>query len=177
MFDLDHALKALTGHIDWLTAWPALSGVAYLFAVSPRLALIDIRERRLPNKLVLPGFIVTFAGQSLAAAGNADTAARIALALISASVTFGFGLVANLKNQIGMGDVKLFALISYSTAWFSVALPLVALGLACSSGATQIAFSALKSRALQLRGTIAFGPHLLVGFALSPLAFLVSNLG
>ena len=35
-------------------------GPAYLLAVSLPLAIIDIRQRRLPNRLVLPGLAITW---------------------------------------------------------------------------------------------------------------------
>ena len=45
----------------------ALAGLAYLLAVSPRLAWIDARTRRLPNRIVVPGIGVALVGELAAA--------------------------------------------------------------------------------------------------------------
>lgn len=176
MFDLDHALKALTGHIDWLTAWPALSGVAYLFAVSPRLALIDIRERRLPNKLVLPGFIVTFAGQLWAACLATDDLVRLVLGISCAVLVFASGLFCNLRFGLGMGDVKLSAAMTLCLAWFDPLLVGILFAVAALSGATQVLVHGLWRGRLRLQNSIAFGPHLIVGLAVTAVIFVIAAL-
>lgn len=46
----------------------AMSGTFYLLAVAWPLSKIDIREHRLPNRLVLPAFPISLVGQTIASA-------------------------------------------------------------------------------------------------------------
>ena len=152
---------------QWLAQLPAFAGVAYLFAVTPRLALVDIRERRLPNRLVLPGLPIALLGQLVAVAISTSLLQQLLNALIAALIGFGVTLIANIRFGLGMGDVKLFALISLTLGWFSPWLVALVWFFASLTGVAQVGFSAIRARTLRLRGTIALGPHLLAGFALS----------
>ena len=176
MFDQDLALNAFTGHIDWLTAWPALSGVSYLFAVSPRLARIDIRERRLPNKIVLPSFAVTLAGQLWAACLATDGLVRLVLGISCALLVFAGALFCNLKFGLGMGDVKLSAAMTLCLAWFDPLLVAMMFAAAAASGTTQVLVQGLCRGRIRWQQNIAFGPHLIVGFAGTAVIFVMAAL-
>jgi leader peptidase (prepilin peptidase) / N-methyltransferase len=152
---------------QWLSQLPALAGIAYLFAVAPRLAVIDLRERRLPNRLVLPGMPVALLGQLVAVAINPATAQQLLNALMAGLVAFGLTLIANIRFGLGMGDVKLFVLIALTLGWFSPWLVAAVWVFASMTGVLQVGVSALRARTLRLRGTIALGPHLLAGFVLA----------
>jgi leader peptidase (prepilin peptidase)/N-methyltransferase len=152
---------------QWLAQLPAFAGIAYLFAVAPQLTAIDIRERRLPNRLVLPGFPVALAGQLLACLVDARLVGNLLAALLVAFAGFGLTLVANRRFGLGMGDVKLFALMALALGWFSAWLVVAVWVFASLTGVAQIAIKAIAARTLRLSGTIALGPHLLAGFALS----------
>lgn len=152
---------------QWLAQLPAFAGIAYLFAVAPRLAIVDLRERRLPNRLVLPGLPVALLGQFVAVAINPTTAQQLLNALMAAVVAFGLSLIANMRFGLGMGDVKLFALIALALGWFSPWLVAAVWAFASLTGVVQIAVKAVAARTLRLSGTLALGPHLLAGFALS----------
>ena len=144
---------------------PAALGPLYLLAVAYPLGRIDVRERRLPNRLVLPAFPVTLLGQLLAWQPQ-----RITQALLVAVVAFGAGLLANRAGSLGMGDVKLIAAIALALGWFSPFAVLVAVSLSFGFGVLAIAIIALRQKK-EMGRSIALGPYLLVGFA-SAVGFL-----
>lgn len=138
-------------------------GPAYLAAVAVPLAVIDVRERRLPNKLVLPGFIVVWLAQAVASAASADFW-RMGLATLCGLALFALALVANRIGALGMGDVKLLALIGQVFGWWGV----WPAALAVSAGILLAAISVLAALALRrinAGSTIPLGPYLLLGCA------------
>jgi len=143
----------------------ALLGPLYLLAVAWPLSKIDLRERRLPNALVLPAFPITLAGQIIAAAIS-EHWWRLGLAVIASAIAFAVGLAVNRGAGMGMGDVKLIAAITLALGWFSPLSPLVALfiGFAAATLVILVMFFARKTK---LGSSIALGPYLLVGFAAS----------
>lgn len=143
----------------------ALFGPAYLLAVAWPLSKIDIRERRLPNSLVLPAIPITLTGQTLAAVVSAEWW-RLGLAVVVSAIAFAIGLAVNKGAGMGMGDVKLIAAMSLALSWFSPLSPLVALfiGFAAATAVILVMFVARKTK---LGSSIALGPYLLVGFAAS----------
>lgn len=140
----------------------ALAGLAYLCAVSPRLAWIDARTRKLPNRIVLPGIIVAITGECFAALVAPQTSMRLAIGLACAAAGFVLSLLAHLRLGLGMGDVKLYALIALTLGWLEPLLVPEVWLLAAVSGVLEIAARALARRTLRLTGTIALGPHLLL---------------
>src|SRR6188768_3910265 len=82
----------------------AVIPLLYLAAVTPALVAIDLREHRLPNALVLPGYPV--AGLGLVGEWiRTGQPPVIALVAGGASIVFLFAL--SLGGGMGMGDVKL----------------------------------------------------------------------
>lgn len=150
----------------------AYLGVTYLAAVAWPLAKTDIRERRLPNALVLPAIPITLLGQALAGATGADWWPMLTAFCVAAS-TFGLGLLANLRNALGMGDVKLIAAMSLALGWFSFTAPMVALSLAFVSAGALVAVK-LIARKTNMGASIALGPYLLFGFLLAAIAQVLS---
>jgi leader peptidase (prepilin peptidase)/N-methyltransferase len=141
------------GHV--VAAIPAL----YLAAVAPELTRVDLAEHRLPNRLVVPGLVVGLA----AAAGSWATTGGVPLVPLIAGLVFGGQLLLlSLAGGIGMGDVKLAAVIGLASPTVQIALgaPVVAFLLGGVVG-----LGVLIARG---RGTrIAFGPFLLVGYFLA----------
>ena len=158
--------------IDWAVAWPALAGIAYLVAMSPALAAIDLRERRLPNRLVLPALPITLAGQLIAAALDASLWSRMASALISALLVFVFGVFASLRGQLGMGDAKLMAAMALSLGWFSPIAPFIALLTAFVAAGGFVLVQTVRMR-LALAQSIPLGPYLLFGNLVGLVALFV----
>ena len=143
----------------------ALIGPAYLLAVAWPLSKIDLRERRLPNALVLPAIPLTLLGQIIAASLGGQWW-RLGLATIASAVAFAVGLAVNRGAGMGMGDVKLIAAMSLALGWFSPLSPLVALFIGFAA-ATLVILVLFVTRKTKLGSSIALGPYLLVGFAAS----------
>lgn len=150
-----------------------LVGAAYLGVVSLPLCATDLRERRLPNALVLPGFAFAALGVGWPALARGDPpGAYVELALCWAAVIAVLCAAAS-GGGIGMGDVKLAALLTLVLGALAVERglgpgpPVVALfvvafttaGLAVLGGAV-LARDAAPGAAAE----VPLGPHLLVGF-------------
>jgi leader peptidase (prepilin peptidase)/N-methyltransferase len=91
---------------------PSAIAVMYLAAVTPWLVWFDIREHRLPNRLVVPGIGVGLLG----CVGEWVASGRIPVVpLIAAAAYAGFLLLLNLVGGMGMGDVKLAAALGLAS--------------------------------------------------------------
>lgn len=150
----------------------AYLGVIYLLAVSWPLALTDIRERRLPNRLVLPAIPITVVGQVLASLSGAPWWPML-IALLTALIAFGIGLLANLRSGVGMGDVKLITAMSMALGWFSPMAPIVAISLAFGAAGAWLGLKLLVKKA-NMGSSVALGPYLLVGFAAATIGQVLS---
>lgn len=150
---------------DFLANGFALAGTFYLLAISWPLARVDIREHRLPNRFVLPAFPIALAGQVIASAIS-NQWLNIVLALAAAATAFVIGLAANRWASLGMGDVKLITATSLCLGWFSLIAPLVAIVFALLL-ASVVVLVFIVIRKLSLGSSIALGPYLLAGFALT----------
>lgn len=141
--------------------WFAFLGPLYLVLVAIPLAKIDLREHRLPNRLVLPAIPITLLGQLLSCLVGASWS-MLGQAVAAALLAFVAGLLLNRFATLGMGDVKLIAAISLMLGWFSPVMPLLALFLAFLL-ATVVLLPKLVFRRLGLGRSIALGPYLLAG--------------
>ena len=151
----------LTDYFAWL-------GPIYLLAVAWPLSVVDIRERRLPNKFTIPAFPITLFGQLIAVCGGAD-ATRLLLALLAGVLAFSACLALNRYAGLGMGDVKLIAAITFALGWLSPLLPAIAVAIALALAGV-VALAMIIRRKANMGSSIALGPYLLVGFALSFIA-------
>jgi leader peptidase (prepilin peptidase)/N-methyltransferase len=151
----------LTDYFAWL-------GPIYLLAVAWPLSVVDIRERRLPNKYTLPSYPITLFGQLIAVFGGAD-ATRLLLALLAGVLAFSACLALNRYAGLGMGDVKLISAMTLALGWFSPLLPAIAVAIALLL-AGLVALTLVVRRKTNMGSSIALGPYLLVGFALSFIA-------
>ncbi|MDO7881269.1 prepilin peptidase [Salinibacterium soli] len=134
-------------------ALPAL----YLAVVSPALAAIDVREHRLPNRLVLPGFAVGLVG----AAGQWAVSGVFPLVALIAGAGYGAALLLlAVLGGMGMGDVKLAGVLGLSAGLVSVDAAVVAPVTAFLIGGVG-AVAALRGGR---RAGIPFGPYLLAGY-------------
>lgn len=145
-----------------LFAW---AGPVYLLSVAWPLTRIDLRERRLPNRLVLPALPITLVGQLVASLITGQWISSLT-AVVCAAGAFAIGLVVNHFANLGMGDVKLISAITLALAWFSPLAPFFALLLGFGV-ATAVVVALLIARRIKMGSTLALGPYLLVGFALA----------
>ena len=127
------------------------------------LTLIDLDTHRLPNAIVLPGYIVTLVLLGTAAVLSGDYAALLRAAIGGAAL-WAFYFVIRLVAPRGMGggDVKLAGLVGAYSAWIGWgALAVAAFGAFVVGGVVGIALIALR-RATR-RTAIPFGPWMIVG--------------
>lgn len=140
----------------------ALIPALYLLAVAWPLTVIDLREHRLPNRLVLPAFPVAFLAQLIATMISADWARQLYAVLIALTVGV-LGLAANYLNALGMGDVKLATAIGLTLGYFNPWLPVVAIGAAFVLAFAVVLILIVQSKA-KIGSSIPLGPYLLLSF-------------
>ena len=83
-----------------------------------------------------------------------------ALAMLA---TFLVSLGVNRLGLLGMGDVKLMAVMSLALGWYSVSLPVLAL-LMSFLVAGIVALLLLMLGKIKLGGSMPLGPYLIAGF-------------
>ena len=138
-----------------------LLGAAYLAVFTIPLVVIDLRERRLPNKITLPAIALTVMGVLLTAEW-----ARVGVAVLCAGVLFVAGTALSFKGWLGMGDVKLLVPIGLTLGWFGWDVLAVGLALAFFlAGGFVLARMAMQK--ITASSTIALAPFLLFGFWVS----------
>lgn len=148
-----------------------LIGISYFAATSIPLVFFDLKERRLPNKLTLPGIAVVL----LSLAATADWG-RFLISLSIGAGLFVLGTLVSMRGWIGMGDVKLFTGLSTLLAWFGPELVWQALFWSfLLAGA--IVLLGFLSRKMTARSTVALGPYLLIGFWVALAPVIASQLG
>ena len=139
--------------------WVAVA-VAALLALMPVVAVIDIEHRIIPNKLMYPA-LVAFPVYLVVArlAGAPVDLVRMALGFL----VYGGGLfvVAAISRGMGMGDVKLAALIGLVLGSIGLGLVGVAAGAAILVGG--IAAVVALVRGVGRKGAMPFGPALAAG--------------
>lgn len=154
-------------------AWLAISALGistaampavYLAAVTPQLVWIDLREHRLPNRIVAPGLVV---GLVAAALSWPVVSEPPFVPLVAALATSGFLALLAVAGGIGMGDVKLAALIGLASPTIAVALaaPLAAFLLGGVAASIVLVRGLRAGRGREARRAhLAFGPYLLLGY-------------
>ena len=148
-------------------ASPELPAYLVLAVAGVLLAVIDLRHRLLPNRVVGPALVAGALLLTGAAAvdGRWDDLARAALGAV---VLFAIFLVLALisPSALGMGDVKLAGLLGLHLGWLG--WDAVLLG-AAAGFVVQAVLSLvlLASRRIDLRGELPFGPAMLAGAVLA----------
>lgn len=154
-----------------LTAWwrgyaadlPAFLALAFVAVV---LTLIDISHRRLPNAIVLPALPVFVA--LLAVTGEWGSLLR---AVAAGAALFAFYLAIALISPrgMGMGDVKLAALVGTALGWIGWGALLVGAFAAFVLGACG-GLILIAVRGGSRKTAIPFGPWMLLGMAVGLVA-------
>lgn len=147
------------------TAEAAVVTAAYLYlaAISIALALIDIDTHRLPNSIVLPGYIVIPVLFAAACVLGAEWASLLRAA-IGGVALFAFYFVLRLVRPAGMGggDVKLAGVLGLSLAWLGWgALAVGAFAAFLLGGVFGVAL--IAARRAGRKTAIPFGPFMLAG--------------
>jgi len=143
---------------------PEWGVMVFYFSLFLSIAVIDLEQGLIPNKLVYPACLLTLALASFyplgLAAGKAPLDSFVS-SLLGGVVAFVILLIPALiwAGRMGWGDVKLAGLIGLATAFPGslIALALAILG----GGIVAIVFVASKFK--QRRESIPFGPFLSAG--------------
>ncbi len=145
-----HATLVLTAHL-------------VLLGVGVWLVVIDAREHRLPNRIVLPTLAVTLLLVGVEAVLLQD-AARLMRSLLGMLLLGGFYLLLHLGSRggVGGGDVKLAALLGAVLAWHG--WDALAVGAASAFVfASLYAITLMLLRRATRKTRIAFGPWMILG--------------
>jgi leader peptidase (prepilin peptidase)/N-methyltransferase len=140
----------------------ALIPALYLLAVAWPLAVIDLREHRLPNRLVLPAYPIALVFQLVATIISMDWA-RFLVSVLCSLVVLVIGILANYFDVLGMGDVKLAGALALILGYFNLYLPMVAIGIAFVLAFGVIILLLFKGK-VSLGTSIPLGPYLLLSF-------------
>jgi leader peptidase (prepilin peptidase)/N-methyltransferase len=136
-------------------------GLACALAWLAALTIYDVRQRRLPNALTLPGAVIVLIAAALAGRGNA--------ALIGAIVLTALYLAVHLvaPAAMGAGDVKLAIGVGALTGAFGVDAWVLA------AVAAPLLTALWGIVALRARGTVPHGPSMCVA-AVAAVAMVVA---
>lgn len=154
---------------------PALPAYLYLAAAGLALALIDLDHKRLPDKIVLPSYVVVAVLLTVASAASHDWWA-LARAGIGAAALFGFYFAIAFAYPAGMGfgDVKLAGLLGGLLAYLSWTALLVGAFAGFALGAI-VGVGVVALRRGGRKTALPFGPFMIAGaviaiFAAQPMA-------
>lgn len=149
---------ALRFGLSWIL--PALLAFA---ACATVLSIVDLAEKRLPNTVVFPA-LGAVAVLLVPATWATGIWMSLVWALVGSAAMFAvyFLLALISPASMGMGDVKLALVIGLLLGWFGLSAWLVGLLAAFVVGGV-IAIVALLRKRVTLRGSIPFGPSMLVG--------------
>ncbi len=133
-----------------------------VLVVSVWLSAIDVREHRLPNRIVGPLAAAVAIGVIVAGLADDD------LARSWRSLAFGVGvalvlLIANIVGGLGMGDVKYGFPMAATVGWFGWDAVSVAIMVTSLSGA--VAAVAVLAIDRTLKRQLPYGPFMALGLA------------
>ncbi|WIB77314.1 prepilin peptidase [Curtobacterium sp. MCPF17_002] len=135
----------------------------YLMGITVALALIDLDTHRLPDKIVLPAYVilgVLLAGVS-AASGDWWALGRAAIGMVVLVAVY-FGLAVAVPGGMGMGDVKLAGVLGLVLAYLGWG-PLAVGAFGGFALGAIFAIGLLAARRAKRGSGIPFGPWMLAG--------------
>jgi leader peptidase (prepilin peptidase)/N-methyltransferase len=136
-------------------ALPEIAVLGFFGVVLVVLAAVDLRTRRLPNRIVLPAAALVLAAQI------AIEPSRALEWVLAALAAFGVLLGAHLANPrgLGMGDVKLALLLGAALGWAVAAALVIGFFTAALAGLALILYEGWTAR----KRMIPLGPFLALG--------------
>jgi len=153
----------------------ALPAYLYLAAIAVPLALIDLDVQRLPNRIVLPSYVVGAVLLLGAAIGTGDPDAAVRALLAMTVLYGGYWLIASAyPGGMGFGDVKLAGLLGLYLGWLGWSSVWIGTFTGFLFGGT-VGVVLLVTRRATRKTPIPFGPSMLAGglvavFAAAPVA-------
>lgn len=144
---------------------PQLLAYLWLGLVCVPLAVIDVDCLRLPDRLTLPGALVGLALLTGASRAEDDWGAllrAVLAAVIVGTVAFLFALLVGGCSGLGLGDVKLLALLALFLGWLGWGHVVLGVALGFVFGAVA-AVVLLAARRAGMKDSIPFGQWLIAG--------------
>ena len=93
--------------------------LSYLAGATIPIILSDVRENRIPNKIVVPLMILTLLCWLTLAIWQGEWA-RFGISILFLVGIIALGLFVHIKfSVLGMGDIKLIATLAFILSWFS----------------------------------------------------------
>ncbi len=155
-----------------LTIAAVLELVAFLYlaAVSVVLAVIDLDVRRLPDRIVLPGYAVgaVLLGSASVLRGDVTSLGTAAAGAGAAALLYAV-LWFSVPGGMGLGDVKLAGVLGLFLGHLGVAQAVVGIAGGFLVGGL-VGVALLATRRSGRRSTIPFGPWMLAGAWIGVLA-------
>ncbi|MEV8212777.1 prepilin peptidase [Leifsonia sp. NPDC077715] len=142
-----------------------LQTAAYLFlaAISVALALIDLDTHRLPDRIVLPAYVVGGGLLIVAAVLTGDGWTLLRAFAAGAGASLFYLVLALVKpGAMGLGDVKLAGLLGLYLGWVGWSAVIVGIFGGFVIGGL-VAVALLAARRARFGGGIPFGPSMLAG--------------
>lgn len=159
------------GTVAVVIGWrPALLAFLAMGMIGVTLAAIDLEHHRLPDRLVLAGAGVSGTALIIDAAVLGSWSSLLRAVLCAAAAGGVLLIIALISpSGMGLGDVKLVALISLHTEFLGWQLAVLAILTGFAVGAAA-ALTLLALGRANLRTPIPFGPALLLGAWLTVVA-------
>ncbi len=165
------AVELITAVVFVLVVWltppgPLLATRLLLVCILIVLFGIDLEHQILPNSITLPGIVAGLLLSTIAPPGLRDALIGVVLgAAILYAIAWGYYLWRR-EEGLGMGDVKMLAMIGAFLGWKAV---LVTLVLSSFSGAV-IGVALIASRRGDMKLALPFGTFLAIGALVAMLA-------
>lgn len=162
---VDRALLVVGALASLVIGWlhrsdPVIAlGLVAMTMVSARLASIDFREHRLPNRIVGRLAVGATAGVVLVAVRDGDLG-RAQDAVVAGLACCAILVVLSLAGGIGMGDAKYGYCIALVLAWFGWPSAQLAILVTVASSAIVAAGIVILRVG---RGRMAYGPYMVLG--------------
>jgi leader peptidase (prepilin peptidase)/N-methyltransferase len=165
LLELSTAILMAAPFFVYDSVWVAC-GVSALLALMPVISVIDLEHRIIPNRIVYPALI---AFPIYLVVANLFGAPVDLVRMVIGFAAYGgiLFVVALISRGMGMGDVKLAALIGLVLGSLSLGQVAVAAGAAIILGA--IGAVAALARGAGRKGAIPFGPFLAAGAVVAAL--------
>ncbi|HZK05182.1 MAG TPA: A24 family peptidase [Actinomycetaceae bacterium] len=144
--------------------WHAVAG-ALLGGVLGHLAVTDAVSHTLPNRVQYPAFVALTAYILIARLFGVHNFWSALAGAVGVGIVFLILAVA-VEGGLGMGDVKLGAILGLWTGWLSTNGPIVFVAAAFLVGGLWALFLMATKRA-DRHSRIAFGPFLIIGAAIA----------
>ena len=149
--------------MDWLTAAALTVAYAGAAAVGIGVSIVDLREQRIPDQVILPAYPAGLALLTLASWSTNQWANFLGALAGMAILWILFYLIGAIRpGHLGFGDVKLAGFLGMFLGYIHWSLLFWGVALAFLIGAAAAAVLLIRRKAT-LATTMPFGPCLVLG--------------